>query len=282
MVSFFFIIASLFSNAEIKTNYDYRTVAVKITNFEQTSGGSGTVLSSGKVSTILTNSHVCATIEQGGFVVRGKHVGRIIRYKHYTLHDLCLVQAATDFGVKANVSKVSPKPGDESIVSGFPMLRPNITTRGHISDNLIAHIMVGSRPCEKEEFLTEPMCFFFGQYPIIQAFNSTYSSNLIQPGNSGSGVFNSKGELTNVVFAGSGDLSFGLLVPYSYVIDFITSQHLIEWVEPSILELQIEEEGELDMFEKVKFQCKNPITFVSKKVRTMCRNVVFDSLYRGN
>jgi hypothetical protein len=97
-------------------------------------------------------------------------------------------------------------------------------------------------------------------------------SNLIQPGSSGSGVFNQQGELIGVVFAGaSRDFSFGFIVPQEYVLDFVKTAHNLAWVAVGT---PVDDNGVLGRvfnFEK----CKDSILDTPKyaKIKKFCKSI---------
>ena len=58
--------------------------------------------------------------------------------------------------------------------------------------------------------------------PILKTYDSQHTSALVLPGNSGSAVFNSDGEIAGLVFAsGSRELHYGIIVPHEYVKFFV-------------------------------------------------------------
>jgi S1-C subfamily serine protease len=213
---------------------ELRSISVKITNAEETSGGTGSILKSHKnASYILTNKHVCGVVENGGFVKDTENNKyKVIAYKTSFEHDLCVVTIKQNLGISLTIASQLPKPADVSIVSGHPRLLPNVITVGHFSDTQEITVMTGVRECTDKEVEEDALsCAFFG-YPIVTKYNSQLVSNLIQPGNSGSAVFNSSGEIAGVIFAGSGDLGFGWIVPLLYVSHFVHNLNNQEWIYP--------------------------------------------------
>lgn len=202
----------------------YHRATVSITNLAQNSGGSGTIVSSSPgLSVVLTNAHVCEVAKNGGLVNTDDGKSYPIQgYKQSATHDLCLAAVNADLKVSAKLSPTAPQFMDSSTVSGHPHLLPTIVTHGHVSGKKLIQLIVGIKECTKEDFESAPLiCLLAGGLPIIKTFDSQITSNLIQPGSSGSGVFNIRGELIAVVFAGSGDLGFNFAVPYEFVKAFL-------------------------------------------------------------
>lgn len=279
MFNLLLLVSMAFANQNApKTLPEFRNVAVKVVNTEMSSGGTGTIVKSQKSgSIILTNKHVCQVVKNGGYVVHEKIRAKVLMYKEYERHDLCLIKVKNNFKINVKLADKRPNMADPSIVSGFPRLMPNTITIGHFSDQMIVNIMMGEEPCTEEEFVMNPMCAFLGFKPIVKSFKSQHTSNLIQPGNSGSGVFNSKGRLAGVVFAGSGELGFALIVPYDYVVDFIKHQNEYKWLTPvkddSVMEVST------DSMNDIARLC-SLMLFKPAEIKDLCLNVQFDRLYR--
>ena len=217
-----------------KTVTELKETSVRIMNLEMTSGGTGSIFRSyDNASHILTNKHVCHLIEQGGVVdYKGKQY-LVTHYKKFADHDLCLVRIGVDLKQNLEVADTLAKESSKTVVSGHPSLLPHIATVGHMSEKMEIELLAGVRPCTEEEIKADPMtCAFFGGYPIIAVLQAQLVSNLIQPGNSGSAVFNKDGKIVGVVFAGNGrGFSFGLIVPQINVLYFLQNAHMFEWVK---------------------------------------------------
>lgn len=219
------------ANAETlrpQTTSEFKKTSVRVYNKEMNSGGTGSILKSTENgSTILTNKHVCRLIEQGGYVEQGGKSYEVTSYKKFSDHDLCLIRIDHNFGVSLRISKKLAKASDTVYVSGHPHLLPHIVTKGHLSDNMGIQLITGV----KDGCSTDPiLCMLLGGDPVIQKFDSQVVSNLIQPGSSGSAVFNDSGEIVGVVFAGSGDLCFGFIVPQKYLLYFMAMANYEQYV----------------------------------------------------
>lgn len=205
----------------------YHRATVAITNLAKNSGGSGTIVATSPgLSVILTNAHVCEVAKNGGLVHTDDGLSHQIQgYKQSATHDLCLAAVNADLKVSAKLSPTAPQFMDSSTVSGHPRLLPTIVTHGHVSHKKLIQLIVGVKECTKEDFESAPLiCLLAGGLPIIKTFDSQVTSNLIQPGSSGSGVFNIRGELIAVVFAGAGDIGFNFAVPYEFVKAFLETE----------------------------------------------------------
>ena len=206
------------------TTAEFAELSAMITRPDGRSGGSGVVISSRRnESKILTNGHVCHILTNGGLVKSGHKTAMVKYFQLSNVHDLCLVTVNANFRVNTKLADAEPEAFDEAIVSGFPYLLPNIITKGHFSNKLSISVLTGIRPCTPAEFsdpLVGAFCLILGGMPIIKNYESVVISATIQPGSSGSGVFNSKGELSGLVFAGAGDFAYGMIVPYEYVANF--------------------------------------------------------------
>jgi hypothetical protein len=230
MISMFLLATySVFGTSSAATPEELKNTSVKIVRPDGRSGGSGVILSSSKTeSRILTNSHVCGVVEKGGNVIRGEESHAVTSYRHSKNHDLCMITVSGDFGVDTPLAKSAPILGTESIVVGHPRLMPTLLTRGSFSDHEMVEVMTKVRACTEKDITDDLdnaiLCFFLGGIPVVQRYEAQVISSLIQPGSSGSPVFNDKGEISGLVFAGSGAIGFGLIVPYEYVYNFVTNE----------------------------------------------------------
>lgn len=211
-----------------KTTADFSKTSVMITRNDGRSGGSGVVYSSTRnESKILTNRHVCEVAKYGGIVRSDTKRAQVKYYQESETHDLCLITVNANFKVNTVLARTEPEVYDDSIVSGHPILLENIVTYGHFSGHEKITVLIGMRPCTPQE-ISDPTTAFFcgllGGIPLVKTYEAQVTSNLIQPGSSGSAVFNKEGELAGLVFAGSGDLGFAHIVPYTYLVTFFENE----------------------------------------------------------
>lgn len=207
---------------------------VKITNMTKDHGGSGTIIGSATSgSLVLTNRHVCAlTEEAGGFVITTKGDYLVQKILKSESHDLCLVYVTVNLNIQpVYVASQTPALGDDILISGFPFLMPRQTSQGKLSGNMEVTLITDIVECTEEDFNKHIMlCLGLGGMPIINTYDSMTTNAIIAPGNSGSGVYNDKGELVGLVYAGMGrGLSPGILVPHAYIVQFL-SESRRNWI----------------------------------------------------
>lgn len=205
--------------------YNIARATVMITNLEGNSGGTGTIIDSQTdYSSILTNAHVCGVVKEGGFVHTNSSKYLVGKYIQSKVHDLCLIGVRDNLNIHTDLSTSSALEYSPATVSGHPHLMPTLITTGRFASKILIKIMTGVKPCTPEESLdvnTGLFCVLLGGLPVVKSYEATPVSALIQPGSSGSAVYNDKGQISAVIFAGSGDLGFGLAVPYEYVVNFL-------------------------------------------------------------
>lgn len=214
------------TKAQGPSNTDYARTSVMVTLPNGRSGGSGVILkSSSSSSTVLTNVHVCSLVQTGGLVKAETGTYPVATYRIYSKSDLCLITVQANLGVEVSLAPSAPPLYSSALVAGHPALLPTAMTTGHFSGRMPIDIMVDQEPCDgTEQGQDILMCAFMGGKPVLRTFDAQFTTALIMPGSSGSGVFNERGELSGLVFAGSGDIGFGFIVPFEYLKDFLSNQ----------------------------------------------------------
>lgn len=212
---------------------DFAKTSVMIVDADARSGGTGVVLRSDAVSSeILTNKHVCRLIQDGGLVIQGGNKYLVESYKKYPKHDLCLVKIQKSLGINTKISDTPPTDFEDALISGHPALLPHVLTRGDFSGRQIIQLLVGLKECSKEDMEGQYglYCMLMGGLPVIESFQAQLVTGTILPGSSGSGVFNAKGEISGLVFAGNGNgLGYAFIVPHEYLVDFMRTEKSIPY-----------------------------------------------------
>jgi hypothetical protein len=153
---------------------------------------------------------------------------------------------------------------------------PIILTSGKFSEKQIIHVGNGLRACTPEE-LTDPVlgsiCAFFGGIPVVQAYEAQAISALIQPGSSGSPVFDSHKNIAGVVFAGGGEMAFGYIFPLEYIHMFLDDEiKMVEEQKPTSDSLSQNSSGSSVDRDEIKELCQ--AINLDQKQKQACREVL--------
>lgn len=250
---------------------------VMITNMAGNSGGSGVVIElEDTSSTILTNAHVCGVVLKGGMVQTTYGESAVVeKYAKDTVHDLCVIKVSKRLKQKAKLASGPPKLYSKSTVSGHPSLYPNIVTQGHFSGRSVINVFTGTRECTDKD--TETMdgilvCAFFNGMPVFNTYEAGVISALIKPGSSGSAVYNEDNELSGLVFAGAGEIGYGMIVPYEYVANFISKvkddkvKYISPQYEQTLLDM-LSEKSTKSSYKSLIKKCDNAKT---KAIKILC------------
>lgn len=253
------------------TTISPQDTTVMITNLSENSGGSGSIVFVSKtVSAVLTNGHVCEVVKEGGYVHTDKDKHLVSSYQVSRIHDLCLVYVSADLHKAAKLSAFVPAPFDEATTSGHPKLAPTIVSKGHFSFKRVISVLTGTRPCTEAEQQSEDtvlFCAFLGGVPIVKTYESVVVSTLVQPGSSGSAVYDLNGNISAVIFASSGDLSYGYAVPYEYVYRFlILEQPNLSFQYPNAEITIMANRSLLEVRNALHTLCKTPSNTFEKNV----------------
>lgn len=202
---------------------EFDNVTVKVMS-DEGGGGTGVVFrSTDKGTVILTNAHICEAIQTGGKVLyNGAHA--IKRYKPSKVHDICFLFIEENLYVNTVLSKSAPPRYSKIYISGHPHLYPHVVSEGYVSGTGRHKIGVSSRPCTKLEEEEDPVTCIFEGATVGVVREATLMSALISPGSSGSGVFNTQGELVGLAFAAHGELGYALVVPWKYLDNFVKKE----------------------------------------------------------
>jgi len=243
---------------------------VMVTNLPGNSGGSGTILSSHKDgSLILTNAHVCEVVRKGGYVQSSQGKSFVVAFAQSEAHDLCLIKINDDLNTTASIATSQGDVNKEVYVSGHPHLMPTMVTKGFATSPMVVQVMTKLRSCTPEETSnsdTALFCLFAGGIPIVKTYTTTPVSALIQPGSSGSAVYNADGQVVAVIFAGSGDLGYGLAVPLDYVRYFVFREDK-KFQSPELEgPITAGRDGHRDWSKKIEAACSKAETEGQKKL----------------
>lgn len=283
------VLASLTYNIydALKPN-DPIQASVKITNYAGNSGGTGVILTSHEThSEILTNGHVCEVVKNGGLVTGLYGSYMVESYKMSKLHDLCLVTVRQNLGINTKVASTAPITYyEQATVSGHPSLFPTTVTTGRFSGKNIIDVLMGFKPCTAQDVGNPdlfPYCMFFGGIPIIKTYESTLVTATIQPGSSGSAIYNSNMELTGIVFAGSGNFGFAWSVPYELVTNFIYNEiKSLTEIRPNTIKIfGPQRDDSAKSFSKFKEICAHPSMLVKDELKYVCSVTNDDLLWRN-
>ena len=200
---------------------------VKITPVDnEHSGGTGFAVKTAKGKTVtVSNAHVCAVADNGKVAARWDN-GR------YTIldvlevdekHDLCLMSGLPGEIEGFDLAWQDVDINDPIYVIGHPLLYPNTYSEGLVRERLGLFLTLIIAPKDREECESQKLEYreyksLFGTVAVCgQTFDSFGTSVRIMPGNSGSPVFNFKGEVVGVVFAGDTRTGDGSYVPLEYL-----------------------------------------------------------------
>ncbi len=180
---------------------------------------------------ILTNAHVCAIKDEHNEVLIGSESlekpipRRVIEVANYT--DLCLIEGLP--GVTGLSLGGDLYAGDIVNVIGHPLLQPITMTSGEVTSEGpvdIADYIIDTPEEEakcnlpKNKILTFKS--IFGNIEVCAIhLEAVQSTAQIFPGNSGSGVVDSRGRLVGVAFASSEETHWGMLITLEDIRHFL-------------------------------------------------------------
>jgi len=149
---------------------------------------------------IVTNKHICDQSEGPRQMFIGSKRYRILAISK--TQDLCILQSDRDLGLKLATSDVLPT--DAVILVGHPRGLALTIREGHVMEE-------GS---DIFDWISDKEV----DYKMISAIS--------YPGNSGSPVTDSNGDVIGVLFAGSPQfITEGLIVPYSTLVKFLSDTY---------------------------------------------------------
>jgi hypothetical protein len=141
-------------------------------------------------------------------------------------------------------------------------------TQGSFSGSMLIDVLTGVRKCTEAEAARDTFTCLFVGMPIIRRYETQLVTGTILPGSSGSAVFNDKGEVAGVVFAGrSREMSYAFIVPHAYVSDFVTNQESYPFV---YVDYVAKSEQSQESQKKSRYICNSSLT----QDLPLCKNAI--------
>lgn len=186
------------------------------------SGGTGFSLSYRGKDYIVTNSHVCDVVKVKERVIIDFNDSWGIQAISGIIYqdpskDLCLIRGVP--GIPSlSIASNGPDIHDRVYVLGHPLLEPLTLAKGRyvgpVMVDLGEQMMLGDK-CDGK--IIKQFIFTF----CVHSYASYLTTNATYPGNSGSPLLNSTGEVIGVVFASNTLTNKGLVIPLSTLEDFL-------------------------------------------------------------
>jgi len=200
---------------------------IKITPVDRDdTGGTGFAIKapSGRILTV-TNAHVCEVAQNGKAAARWDN-GRYTNLDVLEVdakHDLCLLSGLPGGIEGLEMAWNDAQINDPVYVIGHPLLYPNTYSEGLVRDR--TDIFIVKKQYVEDEQECSDLDLKYKVYPSVfgdvavcgEEFDSFGMSAKIMPGNSGSPVFNMKGKVVGVVFAGDNRTGDGSYVPLEHL-----------------------------------------------------------------
>lgn len=209
--------AAFYFSRPITETLNERSI-VKVLTQDGNGGGTGWVARTKHGKVIVTNDHVCE-VQSGGFVRIESETGPSIKrvLKRNFERDLCLVE-----GVDApalTIAGEGPKRFDTVKVLGHPGLRPTAPANGAYTGTGIVQIGFAPKGGECSP-ASETVNSIFGSFCVL-SMELGYTTVPIMPGNSGSPITNSDGEVIGVINSADSTGNQGMFVPLNYLKDML-------------------------------------------------------------
>jgi len=192
------------------------------------SGGTSFVVKAGDKNVLLTNQHICRHSTDGTLALEqvrpeGEPLTAVVNIQEMSIeYDLCVATAPPNVNPLTldNYTVTYPLRG---VVWGHPKLGPLTRSEGVIVGEEVIQMMTGFGASEAEcaGDLFDPGFPPFFPGVCYRRHLSAESTIKIQPGNSGSPVFNDRGYVVGVVFAGQTATGNASIIPLKSIKTFL-------------------------------------------------------------
>jgi hypothetical protein len=193
-------------------------------------GGTGfQVQAPSGITYTVTNAHICEIAENGEMAAKVPGAERWIRLRvrEVAEHtDLCLLDSLP----ASRGIKLAKKQGEKQRlwVLGHPLLKPLSLASGFLvvrEEITIGQVVEDPSQCKKSNQTVESVLDPFSGMPInycLTAIDGYDTTIPIFPGNSGSPVMNSDGDVVGVAFAGDSRTNYGAIIPLDVLKSFLS------------------------------------------------------------
>jgi S1-C subfamily serine protease len=223
------VLTTAFCVPELKELYirEYAGSQVfRLTNVEMTGGGTGFVVKvPGGKTVLMTNSHVCEGIQKNSasskiLATQGDKKFYLKIIKIYRKHDLCAIEAPK--GYRGLSVGSEPTIGQLITIVGHPRLKPLTLSHGQIIAEELVQIPVKqvSHPSQCDAG-TKAMAVPFYGILCVKTYSTTSTNARAMPGNSGSPVVDSLGQVVAVLFCSDNEIFDGGAVPLRFLEAFL-------------------------------------------------------------